>query len=911
MARKDNRASHSKTNSNNAPITPRPSHDNHASRNDSSPPRTPPSQIDRVPRNKKGGGNAAGGAKAARNRPSLREAFGDQATDSPDRYHDPHERSSHDLSWSPRDTRDSVVDNMLLSLDQFSAGPLTSHSTTTTQTYSTESAFVQGQPFTISSSGRPRGHTVSSSMSSSYSIPFESPQTVQTRGHRSNSSTNFQTSLGRIDSVRLATDDKARIANAGQESGSGTVKAGGGAHARKSSKNSGSSSMDFGQMGGPRWQRAAARRSSSFDHGYNRPLITATTTAPVLTTYGNTHDDFDYDSLEAAPTPTVPVGPRRNHSPPPSTFRPASSVSASQTIPIRRRGSIRSPMSFLRSDQSESRKAPRGHGRTNSRDQKINSVISPHTPDKAPAPSNQVHASAAPKEKERPGFFKRVFGSSRTNAIPSPIDSRHSKGTNGSSENSTRSGSKVDGVNTTPSTKPARSMVGSPPATGNKPQAKEHPHPPLNKKSSFFRRRRKNSVSEQPAPEVPQIQALWRDVPPLNPPPSADGNIDSPSSLRKVMHPYLDSPTRIDSGTYAEPEQPKDTTSRSGNYNQSTIRAVRPVDDSDIIELPSLRDTTNTYRTNQGETTHNRTESAQEPNSKPQQVSAPHKDKSRPKSDENEPPTTHKSHLRTQSDIDKELPRLPTLNQRPIEARETSGLAQKLQTPPVRTSSREHSNSIDSAIAQKYAQKGGDDSDPRPRLRLNPSDAKSANAAVRLSPTADKSEDPRTSGSTLSDYKSANSKVQSPISPHGESLDIMPSEADLKAGLPEILESPVANLTLEEDAMSVEDKEAARRLFHGEGDIGRGDIASWLGEAGPERATIRKAYMEHFDWQSMSILAALRGFCAHLKLKGETQQVDRLLDAISTRWCNCNPNHGFKATGRSSYISAAFDNANY
>src|SRR5204863_3919991 len=27
----------------------------------------------------------------------------------------------------------------------------------------------------------------------------------------------------------------------------------------------------------------------------------------------------------------------------------------------------------------------------------------------------------------------------------------------------------------------------------------------------------------------------------------------------------------------------------------------------------------------------------------------------------------------------------------------------------------------------------------------------------------------------------------------------------------------------------------------------------------------------------------------------ESQQVDRILDAFAKRWCECNPNHGFKA----------------
>ncbi|KAI4238725.1 MAG: hypothetical protein LQ349_000880 [Xanthoria aureola] len=94
-----------------------------------------------------------------------------------------------------------------------------------------------------------------------------------------------------------------------------------------------------------------------------------------------------------------------------------------------------------------------------------------------------------------------------------------------------------------------------------------------------------------------------------------------------------------------------------------------------------------------------------------------------------------------------------------------------------------------------------------------------------------------------------------------------------------------------------EDKVLAQRVFEGDETlVSKAKAAAWLGEAGPDRARIRRAYMELFDWQNLNILAALRGFCGRLLLKGETQQVDRILDAFSAQWCACNANHGFKAT---------------
>lgn len=55
--------------------------------------------------------------------------------------------------------------------------------------------------------------------------------------------------------------------------------------------------------------------------------------------------------------------------------------------------------------------------------------------------------------------------------------------------------------------------------------------------------------------------------------------------------------------------------------------------------------------------------------------------------------------------------------------------------------------------------------------------------------------------------------------------------------------------------------------------------------------------MAMFDWSNMNILSAVRMLCGKLVLKGETQQVDRIVDAFSRRWCECNPNHGLKSAG--------------
>jgi len=95
------------------------------------------------------------------------------------------------------------------------------------------------------------------------------------------------------------------------------------------------------------------------------------------------------------------------------------------------------------------------------------------------------------------------------------------------------------------------------------------------------------------------------------------------------------------------------------------------------------------------------------------------------------------------------------------------------------------------------------------------------------------------------------------------------------------------------------DRERAQKFYDGNEEfIQREKAAAWMGEEGAVRSRTLMAYMELYDFTNLNILAALRLMCGRLVLKAESQQVDRILVAFARRWCQCNPNHGFKATGK-------------
>ena len=131
-----------------------------------------------------------------------------------------------------------------------------------------------------------------------------------------------------------------------------------------------------------------------------------------------------------------------------------------------------------------------------------------------------------------------------------------------------------------------------------------------------------------------------------------------------------------------------------------------------------------------------------------------------------------------------------------------------------------------------------------------------------------------------------------PPSPEGSIYKSAPSTPIVSP-----MEKPIS--PLDSGCPTEQERERALVIFENrDNEIGPGTAAAWLGESGSDRERIRKAYMEVFDWANLDILAAMRNLCDRIALKGETQQIDRILYSFSKRWCECNANHGFKSTGK-------------
>jgi len=778
---------------------------------------------------------------------------------------------------------------------------------------------------------RPRGHTLSSSISSEADYLRDEATSrgsnQPTRRHRSNSSSNFQSALGRIDSIRGGDEEKAKDKGyeprhpVGPDGSTNTRPS----TRRKSSKSSGSSSLDLGQMmGNPRWQRAIERRSASFDHGYsNRPTFTFETSTPgQQPASAALSGSFAYDHDDAAPTPTVRGGPRRDHpSPAVATFPLPSPRTFAQTLPLRRRGSKKSPATlFNRHDKGENTdiigardmKGPRVHTRANSHEAAVAAVtangFSFSQAMSSRRPSVIPTQGVTTPNRERPGFFRRVFGSSR-NTTPTSQDVQSGQtrplGSISTTRTESYSGQLSNGAT---SSGPPKSSASGQSATNT---SKEIPPATLNKKASFFRRRKK-SISEGIPLPIPPLEFR----PEFQPAPQVLPVEASPaSSLRKVMDPYLSSPVHsshrrgANSLGYGGSETGRLPESVVPDHSMRTSQV--PTTESDTChagthgeQAAALSARDNPSANEAISSTSKLIDESSRPDFSDKEASCIPPDSrdaveeaksaeptmncssagSRSASDamlakENQPPSVKGSHSRTGSN--KDLPKLPR-ELVPLSTRDGNVPSPSFQGP-TRTSSRDwNGGNILLTSTKDSASASPKVSTPRSqRVWLHPT--RSEEDLFKSSRLPHESHE-----SIISDYKSATSKLATPEVEVSPQVPIVHDEPQ-----------PINDVPKPEDSEpTVEERAQAKRIFDGIDDvIDTASAAAWLGDAGDERARTRKAYLELFDWQGLNILAALRNFCNRLLLKGETQQVDRILDAFSNRWCACNPTHGFKATG--------------
>ncbi|KAJ4414116.1 hypothetical protein N0V85_003289 [Neurospora sp. IMI 360204] len=749
---------------------------------------------------------------------------------SPESARPPH-RDSHDLSLSPRQfTRDSLVTNMLLGLDKLSLEQMGTSFGGSRNAFDDSNMYSYGNDDTARTmsfnSRAGRGHAYT------YSSDYEADDR-SSRRRRSNSSSGYQSGLGRINSMReLGSTPRAIHSRGG-----------------KGSKGSSTNSIDPGYaqvLGSQRWARGFGR-SSSFDCGDARPSTSQQ--APWHIEFSkslfdnNGNEQHDYD---AAPTPHVPAGPRRLNTVPslPVLAPPIDTKSTSKLTPKApsndRPRSMRSSKSASTVRQSEVKyNAQRA----------VPSVppvsIPPFDVDAAPAPhvgyektkdampENPINAIQQPKEKS--GFFRRMFSSSKANSQTPPTFPYLSSTANDSSS------IKADSLKS-PTIPPVREP----------PQTVTHT---LQKKTSSFFKRRKQSITEMEPPPIPQLPnkspaRMKPNTLMARPEPSPMGG-----SLRRAMDPFLqDSPIFQSS---ADAPLPSTEAFDSGAPNRS------------LEDSPEIRRNKDSYQRGFSpdyEPSPKAVIRAVNPHSSSDSVEAKH-------------------------------PRIELPGRPAFDRTMTSPPRSFLRDDSESEYSPEQKKRVSRTESRKVSMKPGREKEKKRRSS---------------SPTVSKSKSYPSLGKPKEDSKAParqNSKISTkaskkPSLPRLRVDSAEPISLGLSTGGLKTAESinPASKSELDEPEQFVvgdpteDDRQKALKIYEGNEDfIARDKAAAWMGEEGPVRQRTLRAYMENYEFENMSVCASLRQLCNRLLLRAETQQVDRILVAFSNRWCECNPNHGFKS----------------
>ena len=822
------------------------------------------------------------------------------ARDTADEPH-PDRRISHDLSLT-ENTRHSVMDNMLLSLNPDQ--PVVFPTPPSRSRYP-----IISQPTSPLRSARSRGHKQSASLSSDYTYPSNpsdaSPQRKLTRSRRSQSSSNFPTSagIGKITEHVQSTSSDRPIPILPLTSKSVPSSRSG---VRRSGKSSGSSSVDFGHaMISTKWQPHTGRRSSSFDQSHVQDGRAIKYIPASIPSFRPTKISNSYSDQDAAPTPTVPSGPggrdlspcrrtlpsQSKHIPP----EDSSMTTMNRFIPRKgtkssgndgrgaNRGSVRGGTGISSSRSSQHMPALRGL---------INSRAGSPTraaPNQSTAMRQESSASGK-AQKERPGFFRRVFGSKEKTADLRPFNIP-----------STRDRSRSDSRSAHWSNGRSQRQVAADGADAHEAQTTP---PPLTKKPSSFFRRRKKSISEQIAtPAMPphlQTPVRLKTMTAM-----ADGSTRaSPvSSLHEAMDSFLSIPDK--------PRDPVDPRIRQKSYN---------VDNTVPTDTVIGRSYTNTIPLSKTSVTHDRDtkplpqihagDGASLGKNVPSQTDAL-----------NVPDRSFLHDNSSNEDKAHETQAYPH-GPHPSEDKsdETKSAAMENRPPkgsglwPVRSDSFVRSKTVPlgecniNVSEGRSSSRSGKDATPRKSKSGGSrtiNDDATPEALYSANSPSQKRRKSSKDGSTAISVP-MNSKEEAPVSPasdyHSANSEVSPVWAeDHQAVIAKPEPVPTIKDT-EEEVVAIataQESETAKKIFNGdESVVEKSKVAAWLGETSKERVRLRNAYMDCFDFQDLDILVAFRELCARLILKGETQQVDRILDAFSCRWCQCNPEHGFKATGK-------------
>ncbi|KAG2232358.1 hypothetical protein INT48_007373, partial [Thamnidium elegans] len=142
------------------------------------------------------------------------------------------------------------------------------------------------------------------------------------------------------------------------------------------------------------------------------------------------------------------------------------------------------------------------------------------------------------------------------------------------------------------------------------------------------------------------------------------------------------------------------------------------------------------------------------------------------------------------------------------------------------------------------------------------------------------------SSTTFNNQKTQYKLTFIPIAKKNETIPTAQTEAAETAWYDNQISSIITSTTVENSAI-----ETAQRIYEQDTTVydSLDKVVEWIGNGKESSNAILQSYMSLFDFQNLKLEQAFRNLCSKLYLKGETQQIDRILFQFSTRYFQCNP----------------------
>ncbi len=96
--------------------------------------------------------------------------------------------------------------------------------------------------------------------------------------------------------------------------------------------------------------------------------------------------------------------------------------------------------------------------------------------------------------------------------------------------------------------------------------------------------------------------------------------------------------------------------------------------------------------------------------------------------------------------------------------------------------------------------------------------------------------------------------------------------------------------------------EALARFFKDTPSLNKVQLGDWLSDPDPFQKAVMHAFVELFDFHNLSFDDAIREFLSSLRLPGEAQRIDRLMEKLAECYHRHNP--GIFSTADTAYVLA-------